>query len=246
MSKKYKKPPIIEALCEFQFIPSKPWDMTIPGLMYARIHNEFPIKQQQRGFGVSIQSKKEGKEPNLKILQRMQFFSSNKNALVQIGPDLLTINHLKNYPSWKIFKPLILNNLKIYQEISQSKGFKRIGLRYINKINFSKASIELSDYFSYYPIIPHKLPQTHEAFNIRVEIPYENKRDRLLLKLANTISEKPDFISLLLDLDYIMTIKDSITINEASNWIENAHNVIENAFEACITDKCRNIFQEVK
>lgn len=49
MVRKYKHPPIVEALCEFQFIPSQPWDITIPGLLYDRINSEFPVKQQKRG-----------------------------------------------------------------------------------------------------------------------------------------------------------------------------------------------------
>lgn len=246
MGRKYNNSPIEEALCEFQFIPSQPSDMTIPGLLYEKISDEFPIKQQQMGFGIGFQPKEGGIEQKFEMSQRMQFFRSDKSALVQVGPDLLTVNHLKPYPTWELFKPLILKNLEIYQAIAKPKGFRRIGLRYINKIEFDEHPLELTDYFNYYPFIPTNLPQMHETFQIRVEIPYEEGLDRLLLTFASAIPEKPDILSLLLDLDYIMAIPDRIALNQVSDWIEKAHTMVENAFEACITNKCRSLFGEKK
>lgn len=246
MSKKYSNPPIVEALCEFQLIPSQPWDMTIPGLLYEKIKCEFPVKQQQMGFGIGFQPKEGGIEQRVGMSQRMQFFRPDKTALVQIGPDLLTVNCLKSYPKWEAFKPLIVNNLEIYQEVVKPKGFKRIGLRYINKIEFGRGPIELTDYFNYYPFIPTTLPQTHETFQVTIDIPYEEGHDHLLLSFASMIPEKPDALSLLLDLDYIMAIPERIPLDQASNWIEKAHTTVENAFEACITDKCRSLFGKEK
>ena len=244
MSRKYKNSPIVEALCEFQFIPSQPWDMTIPGLLYEKIHNEFPEKQQKMGFGLGVRPQDAGIEQKVELTQRMQFLRPDKSALVQVSPDLLTVNHLKPYSTWETFKPLILNNWEIYREIANPKGFKRIGLRYINKIEFDEGPIELSDYLAYYPFIPPKLPQTHEAFNVRIEIPYEEGRDRLLLRLASAIPEKPEAFSLVLDLDYIMAIPERVSLEQSAEWIEKAHTEVENAFEACITDNSRNIFGE--
>ncbi len=246
MSRKYSNPPIVEALCEFQFIPSQPWDMTIPGLLYEKINREFPVKQQQMGFGIGFQPKEGGMELRIEMSQRMQFFRSDKSALVQVGPDLLTINHLKPYPTWEEFKPLILKNLEIYKDIAKPKGFKRIGLRYINKIEFDEHPIELTDYFNYYPFIPTNLPQMHEAFQVRVEIPYEEGRGRLLLTLASMIPEKLNVPSILLDLDYIMAISESVLLDQTSDWIEKAHTIVENVFEACITNKYRSLFGEEK
>ena len=220
--------------------------MTIPGLLYEKINGEFPVKQQQMAFGIGFQPKEGGMEQRVEMSQRMQFFRSDKSALVQVGPDLLTINHLKPYPSWEEFKPLILKNLEIYKDIAKPKGFKRIGLRYINKIEFDEHPIELNDYFNYYPFIPTNLPQMHEAFQVRVEIPYEERHDRLLLTLASMIPEKLNVLSILLDLDYIMAISESVPLDQTSDWIEKAHTIVENVFEACITNKCRSLFGEEK
>ncbi len=236
----------MEALCEFQFIPSQPWDITIPGLLYEKINDKFPVKQQQKEFGIGLGVRpKEGgiTEHRLELTQpRMQFFRPDKTALVQVGSDLLTINHLKPYPTWELFKPLILNNLRLYEEIAKPKGLKGIGLRYINKMEFHDSPIEMSEYFHSYPLIPKELPQVHDAFDIHIEIPYENRRDRLLLTLSTVASKQPKVISLLLDFGYIMMKPDSVSLDQAADWIEQAHTIVEHAFEATITDKCRDLF----
>lgn len=40
-----------------------------------------------------------------------------------------------------------------------------------------------------------------------------------------------------------MVIPEKITIGQANEWLEQAHEVIEKTFEACITDKCKNLFE---
>ncbi len=246
MSRKYSRPPIVEALCEFQFIPRQPWDMTIVGLFYEKIKEEFPEKQQQTTFEIDFRKKEGGVEQKVGSSPRMQFLSKNKTILVQTGPDLLVVNHLKPYPTWHKFYPIILKNLKQYQEIARPKSFKRIGLRYINKIEIAEKSVELADYFNYYPFLPEKLPQTHETFNVRVGIPFVEGRDRLLLTLASTSSKKPDSIAFVLDLDYVMVSPEKVEIEKTEEWIEEAHTEIEKGFEACITEKCRDLFKEEK
>jgi uncharacterized protein (TIGR04255 family) len=243
LGKNYKNPPIVEALCEFQFVPGQPWDATIPGMFYERIKNKFPIKQQQVGFGAGIVIKE--CEAFGIPSPRMQFFSEDRHSLVQSGLDLLTINYLKPYPTWGKFKSLILEILRKYKEVASPKGFKKIGLRYINKIDLEQ-NIKIKEYFNFYPLTPDRLPQAYKSFQTVIDIPYENERDLLHLALMTIIPERPDTISLALDIYYIMVVPEKVGLDNELNWLENAHTTIEEAFEICITDKCRSLFEEVK
>ena len=85
----------------------------------------------------------------LELSRRIQFVRSDERALIQLGQDLLAINHLEPYPTWAYFKPIILDKLEVYQDIAQPEGLERIGLRYINKIEFEPLIVELEDYFNY-------------------------------------------------------------------------------------------------
>ncbi|NLI56111.1 TIGR04255 family protein, partial [bacterium] len=99
MEREYKNPPLVEALCEFQFIPLQPYDSTIPGLFYEKIKEEYPEKQEQVGINFQLQATEKGFEQ--KIIQnfppKIQFFKSDKTSLVQIARELLVINCLKPY-----------------------------------------------------------------------------------------------------------------------------------------------------
>ncbi|RKY84275.1 hypothetical protein DRQ09_08865, partial [candidate division KSB1 bacterium] len=109
MSKRYRKPPIIEALCEFQFISKNRWDLTVPGLIYEKVRTKFPDKKERQGLDFIFKTTKKGilhkVEPSP---PRIQFYKKDRTALIQIAKDLLVINQLKPYPSWSKFKQLII------------------------------------------------------------------------------------------------------------------------------------------
>ena len=245
MVRKYKNPPVVEALCEFQFIPAQPWDMTIPGLIYEKIRKNFPEKKQQSGVGIQFHPTAKGIEQKIEPApSKVQFFKKDKTALIQISPHLLVVNQLKPYPVWEEFKKMILDNFHTYKEIAQPNAFKRIGLRYVNVLEFNKTKIELKDYFNYYPFIPKSLPQTHESFLTRVEFPYENNNERLILALATVVPSKPNSISLVLDIDYVMARPEYIPFDKIEEWLDKAHEGVKAAFEASITEKARSLFEK--
>jgi uncharacterized protein (TIGR04255 family) len=247
MSKRYKNPPVVEALCEFQFVPGQPWDLTMPGLFYEKVKRQFPDKQQKIGIGVQFRPTEKGLEHKVEPTPpRIQFHRKNKTALIQIAPDLLVVNQLKPYPTWARFKPMILKALQTYRELANPKGFKRIGVRYINRINFESEVVELSEYVDIYPQVPKDLPQRHTNFISRVEIPYFDDRDRMTVTLASAPPEKPNMSSIVLDLDYVMVIPDAIQMETCEEWIEQAHLAVERGFESCIKDKSRILFGEIK
>ncbi len=247
MERKYNNPPVVEALCEFQFIPNQPWDITIPGLIYEKIENKFPEKKQQNVLGFQFQHTKKGFESKIEPAPpRIEFFKKDKTGLLQVGPDLLIINQLKPYIAWENFKSMIMNNFNIYKKIANPKSFKRIDLRYINIFEFDTQEVKLDDYFMYYPFIPKDLSHMHFHFSTNVELPFKEKKEVLILKLQSIIPNKPNLVSLVLDIDYAMITPEYISLDAINEWLEKAHNKVENAFESIIKDKTRNLFEKDK
>ncbi len=114
MGKKYKDPPLVEALCEFQFISEPSWDLTVPGLIYERVKENFPDKHQQIGISMQFRPTEEGVEQKVEPNPpRIQFYKSDKTALIQVAQDLFVINQLKPYPTWGNFKPMIINGFNV-------------------------------------------------------------------------------------------------------------------------------------
>ncbi len=64
----YKNPPILEAVCEFRFVPGSPWDWTIPGLFFGRVCDEFPEKKHQNVVDVAMEAQGESVKQTIPTL----------------------------------------------------------------------------------------------------------------------------------------------------------------------------------
>ena len=67
---------------------------------------------------------------------------------------------------------------------------------------------------------------------------------KLIIQAGSIRDGKSKNIAFLLDIDFIVQKTDqAIPLESASNVIEAAHEQVENAFEACITDNARTLFK---
>ena len=245
MGKKYRNPPITEAICAFQFEPDSPWDLAVPGLIYEKIRGTFPKRRQAKVLDVGISPGPRGIRHQFRSSDRIQFSREDEKALIQVGPQNLSIHHLKPYPSWREFSPLIEMGFNAYCEVVEPKNIHRIGLRYINRIEITGEKIKLEDYFRFRPFIDLSLSQDFNAFIVGIQVPYEDSRDILKLQLTNAVVNRSDILATILDLDYFLGKPGEIPIDNIFKWVNVAHNHIEEAFEDCITDSVRQIFVEV-
>jgi uncharacterized protein (TIGR04255 family) len=248
VSKKYKKPPIVEAVCEFQFEEDSSWDLAIPGLVYEKVRSTFPIRRQSQRVTVNISTGPEEFGPQFGTVTLMQFVRKDERALLQVGSHLLSVNVLKPYPSWPRFQPLIRRGFNAYCDVVAPKSIRRIGLRYINHIEVPDQGIKLEDYFEFRPYVGPNLPQDFGTFALSIQVPYEKSRDILNLQLASLPRSDASInkATVLLSLDYFLLKPGEVTLEEAFKWVNMAHSHIEDAFEACITEKLRHLFKEVK
>lgn len=244
MTNLYEKDSIIEAVCQFKFISADDWDLTIPGLIYDKIKGEYPDKQQVKTPELEFSS------GNLSIKQvisssitQMRFMNNQKNSLIQIGLNMISINQLKPYSKWEDYKIKIKQALDIYLNVTNPESIKSIGLRYINRIEPKLEKLEIEDYILAVPKVPDQLPQNYRNWVQRVEIPYNDGRDILIIQTGLAPSDVANKIALLLDLDYIINSK--IEFDHTMDWVEQAHNNVEEAFEACITDNTRKLLNPI-
>lgn len=76
-------------------------------------------------------------------------------------------------------------------------------------------------------------------------MPYEDSRDILRLQLTSASEETPDTAAVILDLDYFLAKPGEVALEGVFEWVDAAHDRVEDAFEACITDRLRQMFEEV-
>jgi uncharacterized protein (TIGR04255 family) len=246
VGKKYEKPPVIEAVCEFRFTSETKWDVTIPGLMYEKVSANYPNKEQRIIQEVEI-SKTASREIQHKIhtRERIHFLAEDRKSFIQVSPHLLAINRLKPYPTWTEFKPKIDDAFHKLTGIIDVKGLQRIGLRYINRIEIPGVPTELDNYFDFRPFLGRNLPQNMTGFILECELPFNSQQDLCRVRLTNAVAEKSDRNAYILDLDYFVTQSKAVSVDDALQWVEEAHQQVEEIFEGCINDRLRGIFKEV-
>ena len=114
----------------------------------------------------------------------------------------------------------------------------------MNTIQITGQSIDLEDYFEFRPYVEPNLPRTIGPFMMAVQLPFEDSRDMLNLQLASLAGVSSDIATIILDLDYSLVKPSEVGLDQAFEWVDKAHNNIEEIFEACITDRLRRTFEE--
>lgn len=242
-TKTYSHPPIVEAICAFRFIPSQPWDATVLGLVYDRLKEDFPVKAQAPGplLNVTI-----GTSPPAST-ERMQFRRADNSALVQLGPDNLTVNHLTPYCGWPHFRTMVEAVLEAYKAVAAPQGLSAISLRYINRLSIpgeAEGGIDIRQYILTHPIVPDSVPQIFLEWAQRVVIPFEEAQQLLIVQAGTTRVEDESSLVIMLDLEARQEEEKTLSLAESNAWLETAHSNVESAFEACIGPKARLLFGE--
>jgi uncharacterized protein (TIGR04255 family) len=246
MGRKYANPPIIEAICEFRLSPQTQWDLTVPGLLYERLKQEFPHKEQRVLQEVELTQSPEVIQQQIRTGERLLFFTEGKRMLVQVGTRLLAVHALAPYPNWEGFKPRIETSFKSLQDTVEIHGLERISLHYINRVKIPTQCPKLNEYLEFYPFIGSRLPTDTISFLMGVEFSYADGRDRCRVQLAPTPSSEEGKTVFILELEYFLAHAGRVAAADALAWVEEAHSRVEEVFEGCITDNLRRLFEEVK
>lgn len=245
MPRIYERPPLVETLCEFHFELSQAWDLTIPGLLYADLRSQFPKRQQTRDVIEGDVNPATGTLAQQPTVTRAVFSSEDEKLFVQVGPSILIVNQLRPYSGWEDFRSLLEHILRVYLDIASPIKLTHNVLRYINRIEIPQGPITIDDYLLASPTVPMLEARSWSAWSQRVEVPHQELNGLLTLQSGSVPGEKEregknDF---LLDLYFSMPLQ-SQELASVLGQLTNAHNVIEQMFEACMTPKAREIFVE--
>ncbi|HZD43946.1 MAG TPA: TIGR04255 family protein [Methanomicrobiales archaeon] len=242
MAREYVNSPIEEAICEFRYSPETEWDLAVPGLFYSRIQEELPEREQRRVRSVELVMGPEGLLEELVVQDRMFFFSTDRSVGVQLGPKFLGVNVLKPYPSWQRFRPRIEYAFRTLNDTVEMKGIYGINLRYINLIQIPGKDVNPEEYFSFLPRLGSGFPESADSFMAGAELPFSDGRDACRIEVSDGIPSMPDSTAYLLNIEYFLSEPESIQQDMVTEWLDNAHSKAVELFEACITDKARELF----
>lgn len=249
-NRQYTNPPIREAVCEFRF-PHGPdsWDLSFPGLIYNELRESFPRRiqpeQPQQTFTFAFGNPQQmlgGFNP-ADPSQTLQFWKADStDGVITIAPNRIAISHYRPYPGWEAFQSIIQKAHEAFLKIAQPRSIDRIGLRYLNAIEFQSQSITLPNYFTHYPTFGQGLPQRNLNVRMSTDFAFHDNRDVARLQLSTIPGENPEFITVSLDIDYFSVIPGSVHLNQTEQWLNQAHDSVHSIFEGTITENARALF----
>ena len=250
MPRKYKNNPIIEAVCEFRLSSDFKWDLTIPGLIYEKIKDDFPLKEQHKVQQQTLTGTNEGVAQEIRVSERVRLLTKDKKSFIQIGNNILSVHCIEPYPLWESFNAMIEKAYNGFLDVAKFAKLERVGIRYINRIEIlykeNVDSISLNDYFEFRPELGKGLPQTMDTFILGCMLPFKSNRDSCRVKLTDAVKENPNSLAFILDIDYFLKEPEKVPPDAVLEWIRNAHEKVEGVFEGCISDRLRKIFKEEK
>jgi uncharacterized protein (TIGR04255 family) len=236
----FENPPLVEAVCEFRFAEIGVPSVLVPGRYYERVKTEYPDIDFRRGVGVQAG----GQDITMATEQITVFRNSVAKRLVQVGLGMLAVNQLRPYSDYASFRREIEKRLADYREIALPKRLTRLALRYINHIAVAEdknraAPIQIG--FK----IPQSLPGKPDPYLLRLEFTYQAGRDRLVL-ITTKIPGQQGGEAIVLDMDYVLVKTDQVENEKLMEWVDTAHDKIENVFHASVTKEALAGFKPIR
>lgn len=247
----YEKPPIVEALCQFNFASPLAWSPVIPGLFFQKIRAEYPTEpavQQQVQANVEFPNDAAGRAQFTMGQgdQRLIYKNASENRLVVLTPTTISANSLPPYEGWPGLSSRFQRALTKTKSILGDPRVAAVSVRYINRIFVPDGRpFDVSSMFN----IPFRVVgDTGATLKAHFQKSESILADGVTRGLSTFASVEPidgetDGEAYLLDLEFRRGLSDPISFVEAMA-VADELKVRENAeFESCITDRTRELFR---
>jgi len=240
----YTKAPITEAIIDLRVEPCPNLELdTLKRLCedtkaeYPRVNPTIEVAgSMQIQPGVSASASAQQKQVGYRSI------SSDGKLVCQRQLQGFTLSRLAPYESWEPFRDIARSLWGVYRDATKPQSVSRLAVRYINQIEVPGNPIELKDYFRTSPEISADLPQTIDGFFMQVRLPQEDIKAAVILNQTIVPPTMPNVISAILDIDIFCeeTVPDAD--NAIWEYFETLHTRKNEIFEACITEKTRELF----
>jgi uncharacterized protein (TIGR04255 family) len=237
----YKRPPIIEAVIEVRF-GGPALDDKVMDTLLKRFSERYPAPPQKTdNFGFELAG------TELRVMQQnvgFRILSADGGFAVNIGRNAIGTSKNAPYGGWEEFIGEVRNNWSDWERVVGWKQIVRIGVRYINRIDipFSPTGLtRLEEYFGFSVNAPKTLGPLAN-FSINAEILTTDRPIKAVINHAPTPSPLVQTNSFLLDID--LGLEQALPTGEKALWetIEGLRSIKNSVFEACITDRTRELF----
>lgn len=246
----YKRPPVVEAICQFQMLPGDDLHFHLPSRLHERLIETYPgtpqvrqeVQPDVRG-GLSEEGSPEV-QAKYKLTQKILLRSLDGTRFIAISPNELSVHTLPPYDGWSSFRTRIADVLRVCGEQVITRLASRVAVRYINRISLPRYDIPLETYFRKAPEYPAEVPVVGlTRFFSRIECEYEDQPIRLTMMFSDVYPKPIDSPAVMLDLEVAWEFQgQGLVMSAALPNIEDLKERLSVAFEKSLTDEARRLF----
>ena len=243
--KHYSKAPIVEAIVDIQVKMAEGFSHEALNAVHSKLSDRFPTKSP-------IQMVQMDMGPDAKAGGELQFSSSktdlglrltnkDNSRVLQVRENGFTYSHLPPYTSWKELRTEAHEAWRTFVELCKPQTVVRCALRFVNRIEIPKPSIELHDYFCLYPEIPKGIPQDVSGMFMQLQMPQKDLEGIAIINQAVVEPVSLGTVSVLLDFDLFRAREYAPEDETIWHYLDKLRDRKNELFEACITDETRRL-----
>lgn len=243
-TKRYKSAPITEAVIEIRVQPPASVDSAALQKLADSLKADFPKQAPIQFLKMGIEQKP-GQTFQQSISQSyagVRLSKTDDSRILQIRPEGFAYSHMPPYTDWATFKGEAKPLWERYRKVCPEAKLTRCALRYINRIDIPETKIEDHDYFQLYPRVPEELPQK-DVIGMTLNLQMPQKDLWCVANIQQALREpvKAGYISITLDIDIFRLQIEDWDDEAAWAFLEKLRDRKNEIFEACITDRTREL-----
>lgn len=242
---RYRKPPITEAVIDLRFADRlDPPTLERAAADFRRYYSAQAVMNAALGWAPPSGAVSPP-VAEMKVDNGQRLSASDQTELVLLLPMSFTESQLAPYPGWDTFFQRFVRDWAIWKKTIGYRKIVRVALRYINRIDIpttSGAVTEESDYVRTYVMAPGEFGPIL-AYGAQVQFRPDEQGCWLILNTALAPSPLLNHIAIMLDLDVYVEREAPQNDEALFELLERMRSKKNSIFEACITDKSRELFQ---
>lgn len=228
--------PLIEVIAEFIFekeLSEDQCEKTLAGLE-EEYRKDFPNKSNLEINTISVNP--DTKETTQGVIKRTRFAKKNNNLMFQMDKSLIAINHLEPYSGWSEYLPFVKTFLEKFSLSvpSEELHFKKITLRYINRLNLDTNFPDKS--VKFIPNLPLTLSNQKNSIQSFISGVVLKQDHNSTLKVQLNSAPLGKISSFLLDFEFVAQGSYSINnLDSVESLLNYGHNGIREVFDTILS-----------
>lgn len=244
----YDKPPILEAVIVINFLNTISSEDVLEKVANALKAN-YDILTPEQEIEIKFKSGIDGEvldDRSKNKIYRLRSQDTTEIALLKTNQ--IIFSKLAPYSGWDALFERAKRDWKVLIKELGKNDVSRVGVRFINRIDFPVEAVKgqgLESFFKIYPSIPEKFlgKQIHK-YSIQIENKINDEGTMAKVSSGIVPSPVPKAISILLDIDIYCNLDKHDPNDDIWSVIKKFRDHKNKIFESCITDETRRFFDK--